>query len=311
MPPLLSRILTRTYAHLCRSLAKREREEARLRFIESQLIESQAIARLGSWMRDFRTGELWWSDEHYAMYGVEPGTPLTHHFHEQFFDEAGLAAMRQGLKTLETQGSHSLEVDIYLADGTRKTVRYLARIDHKNGDKFRAYGTVQDITETRAADERLRQSEERFRLVSQATNDAVWDWDLETNLVWRSEGFEGVSTLDSKAPVIFDVETWKEQIHPEDATRVALSLMQAIESGQDVWSQEYRIRRADGSWATIFDRGYIQRDAERRPKRVTGAMSDVTERKLLEEQLAHTRRVHSLGRVAAGAAAAEGRMSAR
>jgi PAS domain S-box-containing protein len=141
-----------------------------------------------------------------------------------------------------------------------------------------------DVTEQRRAEKALRQSEERFQLIVRATNDAVWDWDLVSDAVWWNEG---VKTLFGCH--VDEVETnvawWYEQIHPEDRERVVRGIHAAIASGESSWSDEYRFRRADGSYAYVFDMGYIIHDYGGKAVRMIGGIRDITERKRAQEIL--------------------------
>jgi PAS domain S-box-containing protein len=139
-----------------------------------------------------------------------------------------------------------------------------------------------DITARRKAEEALRDSEQRYRLVADAANDAIWDWHLVTNEVqWN----EGVRTrfgfaADQVAPT---AAWWTEHIHPEDRERVVHGIHAAIDGGRSDWSAEYRFLRADGTAAYVFDRGRIVRDETGTPIRMVGSMLDLTERKLAEQ----------------------------
>ncbi len=149
-------------------------------------------------------------------------------------------------------------------------------------DRPAVLGTLLDITERKQADEERRKTEERFQLVAQATNDAVWDWNLETDAVWWNEG---VTTLFGyKAEQVGkDVNWWYENIHPEERERVVSGIHEVINSGSQFWTDEYRYRRGDGTYAYIMDRGYVIHDVENRPVRMLGAMADLTERRMAEE----------------------------
>ncbi|HEX7786964.1 MAG TPA: GAF domain-containing protein, partial [Methylomirabilota bacterium] len=104
----------------------------------------------------------------------------------------------------------------------------------------------------------LRESQERFQFVARATNDAVWDWDLVSDELWWNEG---VQTLFGYAPeqIGHDVSWWHDRIHAEDRERVVRDIRAAVDRGTESWSAEYRYLRADGSYARVFDRGYVLR----------------------------------------------------
>src|SRR6185295_9018297 len=125
----------------------------------------------------------------------------------------------------------------------------------------------------------LRESQERFQFVARATNDAVWDWDLVSDALW-----------------------WNETIHPDDRERVKTDINAAVERGAESWSAEYRYRRADGSYAHVFDRGYVLHDGDGRPTRMIGAMMDITQRRELEEELRQAQKMEAVGRLAGGVA---------
>lgn len=149
--------------------------------------------------------------------------------------------------------------------------------------------------------ERLRESEERFRLVSQATSDVIWDWQLEDDVVWWSEGlktrfgheFESLSN---------GLESWDRLIHPDDRQRVAQGIRAAIEHGQSQWQDEYRFARADGSYALVTNRGYTIFDADDRPVRMVGSLVDVTDIRQLEKQLHQAQRLEAVGQLTGGIA---------
>jgi PAS domain S-box-containing protein len=147
----------------------------------------------------------------------------------------------------------------------------------------------------------LRESQERFQFVTRATNDAVWDWDLVSDAVWWNEGIQTLFGYreDQVGPDI----TWRYGLlHPEERERVVADIRAAVERGDESWSAEYRCRRADGSYAQVFDRGYVLRDAEGRGTRMIGATMDVTRRKQLEDELRQAQKMEAVGRLAGGVA---------
>lgn len=124
----------------------------------------------------------------------------------------------------------------------------------------------------------LRESEERFRLAARATHDAIWDWDLATDVVTWGEGLATTFGHREPPPQGFTGAWWIAQIHPEDAGPVDAALKQALTSGADHVEVEYRLRRGDGTYAHVYDRGYILRDAVGAPVRLVGSIQDLTVR---------------------------------
>ena len=125
------------------------------------------------------------------------------------------------------------------------------------------------------AEQALASSEERLRLVARATNDAVRDWDLLTNGMWWNEGLSslfGHQAQDIEA----DVESWYRRLHPDDKDRVIASCYAAINGGAPTWSESYRFRRADGTYAEVLDRSYIVRNVRGQALRLIGAITDLT-----------------------------------
>ncbi|HEX4843338.1 MAG TPA: PAS domain S-box protein [Limnobacter sp.] len=132
-----------------------------------------------------------------------------------------------------------------------------------------------DITDRKAAEMALKEGQERFRLLASATKDSIWDWDVQTNQIWWSDGYEKqfgykLSDIDPQ------IGSWSSRVHPEDFGQVKESLDHAIETGADSWQAEYRFRHANGAWLDVLDRGYIIRDAEQRAIRMIGGLTDMT-----------------------------------
>ncbi|HEX8703714.1 MAG TPA: ATP-binding protein [Myxococcaceae bacterium] len=134
----------------------------------------------------------------------------------------------------------------------------------------------------RSTEEALRRSEERYQLVIRATSDVVWDWNLETGKVDWSEAVE--QTFGHPGESLGTMERWIWYVHPEDQERVTAGLRQVLGSRVDRWQDEYRLRRADGAYAFVVDRGYIVRDASGKALRMAGAVQDITEHKRSEEE---------------------------
>ncbi len=158
-----------------------------------------------------------------------------------------------------------------------------------------------DATGRREALRRLEESERRFERVALSTSDMVWEWEPASGKVWRGGGMKLLEghTEESFPP---GFEGWLGLVHPDERERVRASIAEALASGADRWAAEYRLRRADGTYATVSERASIERDAAGAVVRMVGGMTDVTEQRELERQLMRTQRLESLGTLAGGVA---------
>jgi PAS domain S-box-containing protein len=164
---------------------------------------------------------------------------------------------------------------------------------HEEDGLRRFEGFVRDITQRRAVEQELRQSEERLRLVARATNDAVWDWDLLKDVIWVGEGFQNL--FGRRTETNAALASWAERIHDDDRERVLHGRRQVVANGGQFWSDEYQFRRADGTYATVYDHGYVLHDAQAQPVRMVGSMMDITDRKRAEmEQRAQREQLWAL-----------------
>lgn len=120
-------------------------------------------------------------------------------------------------------------------------------------------------------------------MIAKATHDTLWDWNLRTNEVWWNENFQ---TMFGYSPneIEPDATSWTSRIHPDDEKRVLTTIHDVIDNGGENWQAEYRFRRADGSYAIVFDRGYTLHDGDG-AYRMVGSMQDITERKNAEGRL--------------------------
>jgi two-component system, cell cycle sensor histidine kinase and response regulator CckA len=161
-------------------------------------------------------------------------------------------------------------------------------------------GYLLDITSRRETEEALRASEERFRLAGNATREVIYDWDIGANRVnWSASGAAelGLSPEELGATV----EAWEARIHPHDRDSVRVARDAALKGGT-IFEAEYRFQRADGVYAVLFDRGLIVRNATGEPRRMVGAMLDLSGQRRLESQLTLSRRLEAVGSLAGGIA---------
>ncbi|HQS99407.1 MAG: hypothetical protein B7Y26_08445 [Hydrogenophilales bacterium 16-64-46] len=160
---------------------------------------------------------------------------------------------------------------------------------------------ARDISERKRTLETLRVSDERFQLVTLATNDVIWDWDLVQDTLWWNAG---LLTRFGYPPSSVEPgpESWIKRIHADDRERVLAGIHAAIDGNATDWSDEYRFLHADGRAAIVVDRGFIIRDDAGRAVRMVGSMLDLSERRELEERLRQSQKLEAVGQLTGGVA---------
>ena len=153
----------------------------------------------------------------------------------------------------------------------------VSAVQDETGSVTHFHVALQDITDRKRGELDLRQREERYRLVAEATQDAVWDWDLLTDrIVWdeRVEGCFGYPrpTFGTSAA------WWYGRLHADDRERVVSGMHAAIGRGDGKWADDYRFRRLDGTYAHVRDCATIVRDEAGDAVRMVGSLVDTTER---------------------------------
>jgi PAS domain S-box-containing protein len=141
-----------------------------------------------------------------------------------------------------------------------------------------------DITARKNDQEELKKSNARYSLVSKATSDAIWDWDLQVNEIYWGEGFETIFGY-PLCELLCGMSAWTENIHPDDRARVVQSLERLFDGSDIHWSDEYRFRKKGGQYAIVSDRGFVIRDENGKAVRMVGALQDITHQKEAESAL--------------------------
>jgi len=135
-----------------------------------------------------------------------------------------------------------------------------------------------DVTESRRAEQQLRQALERFERVAQAARAALWDWDLQTDEVWWGEGIEFCFGYPPEE-VGASPRWWLRRVHPEDRGRVRGEVLGLLEGRARECTLECRFRRADGEFTGVQVHASLLRDAAGRPGRLVGAVVDISAQK--------------------------------
>ncbi|SMC87749.1 PAS domain-containing protein [Pedobacter africanus] len=132
-----------------------------------------------------------------------------------------------------------------------------------------------DVTERIQYELKTQELLNRFNIVSKATSDAIWDWDIESGkLQWN----QAIKTVFGHSETCYGIKWWEQQIHPDDFADVQNQFQQLMESKKSRLQLEYRFRCANGSYKCVLDRSFVLFDDQAKPVRMIGSMQDITER---------------------------------
>lgn len=180
---------------------------------------------------------------------------------------------------LSGYGTQTYEMEVkHPAEGNRI---FESRVVALNQDGVIMF--LRDVTSRRNAERDLRDSYERFEIVSKVTSEVMWEWDLQNDTLWWNEN---LALVFGHERTTGQIDFWDQHVHPEDQPAVRRSTRYALAGEDPHWTQEYRFRRADGTYAHVFDRGIVLRDAKGNPSRMIGAMMDISEQKRIEQERA-------------------------
>lgn len=122
---------------------------------------------------------------------------------------------------------------------------------------------------------------ERYKLVTQATTDGIWEWDCASDILYHSSRMQQILGLNAVDDHI-SRDAWRSRIHPADRAAVAAAIERFRAKGADSYQSEYRVRHEDGSWRWLLSRGVAVRNSAGDLVRVVGAISDITGPKVID-----------------------------
>jgi PAS domain S-box-containing protein len=268
---------------------------------KARLEEAQRVAHVGYWDWNIETNVVVWSDETYRIFGVERGErPLDFETVRALVHPEDREALYSTVDVELEAGVHPVaDFRIVTPGGEVRTVHAITSKlwsalpgdpgKGKSGRTHRLFGTVQDITELKRAEEArhalsqdLQESRAWLEEAQRVAHLGYWVWDLETNqVIWSDE----TSRIFGLVPQVgsFDVAKVFEMIHPDDRDAVSRTAEEAIRSGTRA-DCEHRLIRPNGEMRIVHSLGDLKKDSAGRPYQMFGTTQDITDRKRVEEE---------------------------
>ncbi|WP_052257207.1 PAS domain S-box protein [Flavobacterium sp. AED] len=213
-----------------------------------------------------------------------------------FFDKEEKEKVRIRIKTVLENKSKRIEnklpgIEIEFYTKIKNKIPYYINslaIEYE-GEKC-ILGMGLDLTDVKKAEEQIKRANERFERISIATNDAIAEVDLLTGHSWNNKAFIELFNFgnNSESNTIDNKQIWRSRLHPDDRERVINKLEEAYAGTTEVWSDEFRFQKGDGTYGYFYDRAVIIRDQSGIAKRFVSSMTEITELRNIKEQLVNS-----------------------
>ncbi|MDA8130345.1 MAG: PAS domain S-box protein [Elusimicrobia bacterium] len=270
-------------------ITERERAVERLRASETALKEAQRLAKIGNWELDIASNGLRWSEEIFSIFEIDPSrfgasyAAFLDAIHPDDREEVNKAYT----DSLKNRTRYNITHRLLMKDGRVKHVNEVCETFYDPAGKpLRSVGTVQDITERKTAEEKIRESELALREAQRVARIGSWDWDAGTDTITWSPEYYRIFGFDPtmKPP------GYKEHLKvytAESAARLDAAVKRNMKTGEPYVLDLELVNPKNGTrWITA--RSETKRDDKGRITGLRGTAQDITERKLAERTLQET-----------------------
>ncbi|MBL9216775.1 MAG: PAS domain-containing protein [Opitutaceae bacterium] len=287
---------------LDQDITRDRRHESELAELNERLQLALRAEGGGVWDLELHSGRLRWDARQCEIYGVRP---------DEF--DGRLETWRrfvhpEDLAGLASYADHPSASGDYVDDRFRivrpdGAVRHISTVGYvyrdTTGQAMRIVGLDRDVTAEVETRDKLRVAEERLALALKASGEGMWDWNVPGGHVYFSPRWmEMIGYSPDELPATS--ATWEGLIHPDDRPAALAALHDHFAGRTPVYTSEHRLRTRDGGWIWTLSRGeVVARGPQGEPLRVVGMQGDITERKVLEQQLRRNQEIAlQVGRLA-------------
>lgn len=208
------------------------------------------------------------------------GRPILDFVHPDYRELVGGRVL-----SVQDEAADLIEEKFVRADGSVIDVEVAAAPVPYSG-KPAVQVVLRDVTARKRAEDALRESEERYALAAEGAHDGLWDWNLKTNAFYYSPRWKSMLGYEG-SDIGGNPEDWFQRVHPEDLRSLKAAIATHLEGAAPHFQNEHRMRHKQGHDRWMLSRGLAVRDGHGKAYRMAGSQTDVTERKLAEQQLLH------------------------
>jgi PAS domain S-box-containing protein len=287
--------LTQVNDRLLNALAEQQHIQLLLAKSEESRRLALDMTHLAFWDWDLSSDQMTWNNNHFTLLGLTPDDVVpSYELWRSHIHPDDLAWVEQRfLDTIATHADYAAEYRVIHPDGSLHWLMARAQATYdETGQPLRSLGVLLDISDRKAIEEALRQSDEKFRQLADNIEAVFWMRDVQQQqVVYVSPAYEEIWQKSCES-LYQNFSDWIDAIHPGDRARVETAALELTTIGH--YDQEYRILRPDGSTRWIRDRAFSIRNEAGEIVRVAGLAEDITVRKQVETALQQQTRQEQL-----------------
>jgi two-component system, cell cycle sensor histidine kinase and response regulator CckA len=272
-------------ASFFRDLTERDRAQEELARSQEVMSVAQASVNFGVYRWNLHTGECYWSPEVFRLHGLAPEST------EASIDEWMSSIYPPDRERIASEiGEHmrsrqdAVGLEYRSLDGSRWLAGSGRISRDAQGTPESIVGIIIDMTQRKAEEDALRDSEERWKYALEGSGDGVWDWNIPARQVHYTRQWKTILGY-ADEDIGSGIEEWEDRVHPDDRERVWAVLDRHLRGEDPAYSCEHRLRCKDGSYKWILDRGKVLSwTPDGKPLRMIGTHSDIGDRKRAEDE---------------------------
>src|SRR5580700_7088390 len=265
-----------------REIAERKQADEKLRRSDAYLTEAQRLSHTGSFGCTPSTGEMFWSEETFRIYGYDQSTKPTMENVLQRVHPEDKPLLHEHMDRASREGKAcDIECRLLLPDDSVRHVHIVAHASKNESGIIQFIGAVMDVTATKQAEEKLRRSEAFLAEAQKLSHTGSFGWSVLSGEIYWSE--ETYNIFEQDLAVKPTMESIFQRIHPDDRDRVQQALDHAINKNTD-FDIEHRLVMPDGSVKHLHAIARASKTSSGNLEFV-GAVTDVTTTKRTEETL--------------------------
>ncbi len=221
--------------------------------------------------------KLFGVDMHNGDFGTLKALFSTESDYKNFLNDLGLQLSKRKMESCSTK--------LISKNGKPLQILFTASAFDYGIGKKGSLVIFNDITELKEANHVIQLVNKRYDFITRASEEAVWEWSFKDQTIFWNENYEGL--FGHKAPLgKTPIQHWANHLHPEDKDHVLGKIKKHVSQKLETrWEERYRFRKSDGTYANVFDKGFIIYDEHGEAIKMVGTMQDLSKIKAYIDQI--------------------------